>query len=520
MVKRNSLMFAYILICIIFVGAMYLSKPSSPDTPVTPTVISGSSTATSLPSATPVSTPTASQPTPVKTIEWAGHTWDVTDYTSQVFTTTNVWVDSSGQLHMKLIYENGTWHDFNLIDSEKANYGTYKWTVASNVDYIQDKQDGGNPGFLFSPFLFDNTIQQYNYGEMDIEMCKWGGSNLKSNTDWTVATAGPNVQYNHFTGAGNTWTLEWTPYHIKFSVQGPSQPYKEWVFTDTSKIPPDTGSMESILTIGQFKKSAPPGNLSYYEAEVVLSNYSYTPYNSDQVATQTATPTPTSTSAATTPGTPVSSVQWSGHSWDVTDYTDQVFTTNNVYVDPLGRLHMKLIYDGSWHDFNLIQEDAVGYGTYKWTVASDVSNITDLRDGGDPSFLFSPFLFDNTISQYSYGEMDIQMSKQGDPNLKYNTNWTIWSAGPQVRTNQITGAGNTWTLEWMPDHIKFSVQGPSQPYEEWIFTDDSKIPPSTGAMKSLITIGQLTNAPPLNNASYYEAEVVLSNYSYTPYEKT
>ena len=613
---------------------------------------------------------------------------------------------------MKLIYD-GTWHEFNLIQQDPANYGTYKWTVASNIDTIQETQDGGNPYFLFSPFLFDNTIPQYDYGEMDTEMCMWGITDDPTNTDWTIYTPnGPVAMSNHFTGTGITYTLQWMPTYILLSATGPSQPYKEWRFTNISEIAPDTGSMKSLLTIGEFEDAAPPNNMPYYEAEVVLSNYSYTPYllgavsaaspystpavaldnnsttdltsawaatspNSTQIppdvaaaapaltsnstatsspspapspspaaeasgpddtaatltptpdatpyVTTTLTPTPTATPSETTspPSTPtavpvdtstptatptltstptavpvdtstptatptltstptavpvdtstptatptltstptavpvdtstptatptltstptavpvdtstptptstqvptltptptpvpapVSSVQWVGHTWDVTDPSGGAFSNNNVWVDSDGKLHMKLIYDGSWHDFSLIQQDKAGYGTYKWIVDTDMSGILDSQDG-DQSFMFSPLLLDSSNNN----SMDIQMSRLGDPGLGFNTNWTVWSTSPQSQTNHFVGAGNTWTLEWMPDHIKFSVQGPDQPYKEWVFNDSSQIPADTGSMKSMLRISQYKDAAPPNNLANYSVEVVLSDYSYTPYD--
>jgi hypothetical protein len=239
------------------------------------------------------------QHTSVKTIQWAGYTWDVTDYSGGTFTSDNVWVDSAGRLHMKLIYD-GRWHDFDLVQQGTVGYGTYKWTIASDVDRIQDLQDGGNPNFVFSPFLYDNTNPGQNYGELDIEMCKWGAD--KSNTDWTIHPAGHLVQGNHFVGAGNTYTLEWMPDHITFTAQGPDQPYKEWVYTDTSGIPRNTGGMHQSLHIGQFKDAAPPNNLAYYEAEVVLSDYTYTPCKASLA--QEPAPVTEPSSASTPTATP------------------------------------------------------------------------------------------------------------------------------------------------------------------------------------------------------------------------
>ena len=272
---------------------------------------------------TPSPTPT---PVPISSIQWDGHTWQVTDYLGGVFSNNNVWVDSSNWLHMKLIYD-GSWHNFNLIQSDGVGYGTYKWTVRTNVSSIMDSQNGGDPNFLFTPFLYDSS----NNNEIDIQMSKIGNAHWAYNTNWTIRSPIVNTQSNHFVGSYNKWTLEWMPDHIKFSVQGPSQPYKEWVFTNVSQIPTDTSFMKSLLTIGQSNNAAPPNNMSNYSAEIVLSSYSYTPYT--PVTSPTPTPTATPTPSPTATPTPVSTITWSGHTWQVTDYTSHVFTNNNVWVD-------------------------------------------------------------------------------------------------------------------------------------------------------------------------------------------
>ncbi|HTY90883.1 MAG TPA: hypothetical protein VMC84_06865 [Methanocella sp.] len=227
---------------------------------------------------TPVSSPTPTPIPVVKTLEWSGYSWIVDDYRGGVFTTNNVWVDSEGRLHMKLIYKDGKWNEFNVILKDPIGYGTYSWTVDTDLEDIQDVQDGGNPNFIFSGFSYDDSLPDYNYGEIDIEHCKWGNPDLDSNTDWTIHPANHLVQYKHITGANNTDTIEWMPDHIKFSVQGPSQPYMEYVFNDHSQIPPASGYMQWLFYVGEVKSHPPPNNIGYYEAEVVIRNFKIVPY--------------------------------------------------------------------------------------------------------------------------------------------------------------------------------------------------------------------------------------------------
>jgi hypothetical protein len=241
----------------------------------------------SSPTPTPhpaASTSPSPAPVVVDSIDWAGHKWSVTDWHNGVITTRNVWVDPNGNLHMKLIYENGRWQVVIIVMDDYVGYGTYSWTIATDLDYIADVKDGGNPNFVFSPFLYDNNLAgQYAYGEMDVELSKWGEIDCASNCDWTIWPAGHKIKRNHFEGPNNTYTIEWMPDHIKFSVSGPQQQYVDHLFTNRTQIPPVTGTMQSIISIWQFPSADPPApynGASYYEIEVVVSNFEMTPYSS------------------------------------------------------------------------------------------------------------------------------------------------------------------------------------------------------------------------------------------------
>src|SRR5205085_2386983 len=78
-------------------------------------------------------------------------------------------------------------------------------------------------------------------------------------------------------------------------------------------------------------------------------------------------------------------IQFSGHTWLVKDSGGakwgpgpNVFSpsTENVWVDGLGRLHLRITKSGSsWRSAEVISNASFGYGTYRWTLASDVSSL-------------------------------------------------------------------------------------------------------------------------------------------------
>jgi hypothetical protein len=130
------------------------------------------------PSLDPVSTPISA--TYTSTINFSGITWNIKtgnnnklgpgpNYFSN--SSNNVFLDSLGYLHLKITNENGKWNCAEIISNNYYGYGTYAFTIASNVANI-DKN------VVVGCFTWDNTsfYSQAN-SEIDIEFSKWGSTN-------------------------------------------------------------------------------------------------------------------------------------------------------------------------------------------------------------------------------------------------------------------------------------------------------------------------------------------------------
>jgi hypothetical protein len=85
--------------------------------------------------------------------------------------TKNVFVDNQGYLHLKITKEGNTWQCAEVISIPTYGYGTYVFSVASNVADI-DKN------VVMGFFTWDSAAfyTQAN-SEVDIEFAKWGASN-------------------------------------------------------------------------------------------------------------------------------------------------------------------------------------------------------------------------------------------------------------------------------------------------------------------------------------------------------
>jgi hypothetical protein len=121
------------------------------------------------------------QGTPTKTIQFSGYTWIVKssefpqgpdpNYWSN--SNGNVWVDSQGQLHLKIVRRNGKWYCAEVYTEKSFGYGEYTFYVASRIDLLDKNVVCG----LFT-YLDDNH-------EIDIEFSRWGDANA-ANAQYVV----------------------------------------------------------------------------------------------------------------------------------------------------------------------------------------------------------------------------------------------------------------------------------------------------------------------------------------------
>lgn len=79
----------------------------------------------------------------------------------------NVWIDASNYLHLKITNRNGKWECPEIISENKFGFGTYVFTIASDVANLNER-------VVLGLFTWDNTsfYEQAN-SEVDIEFSKW-----------------------------------------------------------------------------------------------------------------------------------------------------------------------------------------------------------------------------------------------------------------------------------------------------------------------------------------------------------
>jgi hypothetical protein len=134
-----------------------------------------------------------------------------------------VWVDKQGRLHMEIAYINGKWQTSEIINTANTGYGTYIFTVDSDISNFNDR-------VVLGLFTWDNNtfIDQGN-SEVDIEFAKWFKASdtlmlttsvqpvsFENSTPYAERTYKPLMQVSKLKKT-TTHAFKWTPDEITWS---------------------------------------------------------------------------------------------------------------------------------------------------------------------------------------------------------------------------------------------------------------------------------------------------------------
>ncbi|MEI8000457.1 MAG: hypothetical protein WCI50_03815 [Actinomycetes bacterium] len=121
---------------------------------------------------------------------------------------------------------------------------------------------------------------------------------------------------------------------------------------------------------------------------------------------------------------PAAPLTFSGRTWRVKTSTrgvgpgPNVFSAANVSVDPVGRLHLAISRTTrGWSCAEVWLDQSLGYGTYEWQLASDVSAL-------DASAVLGLFTWSDA-PDYNHREIDFEASRWGVPNDPTNAQWVV-----------------------------------------------------------------------------------------------
>lgn len=231
-----------------------------------------------------------------------------------------------------------------------------------------------------------------------------------------------------------------------------------------------------------------------------------------------ATATASTASARAASGAPTrtaaalaNSLSFGGHSWLVKSSVGTVgpgpnrFAAKNATVDTAGNLHLRITKDkGKWYSSEIINTASLGYGTYRWTATTDLSNL-------DRNVVLGLFTW-NDLPDYANREIDIEVARWGSATDPTNAQFVVQpygNPGHLHRFSQPTGGPSTLEFTWSAGRIDFLVRQGTVIVDSWSYlAPDVPLP---GGETVRMNLWQYQGRAPDNGLP---SEVVFSDFDY------
>ena len=209
-------------------------------------------------------------------------------------------------------------------------------------------------------------------------------------------------------------------------------------------------------------------------------------------------------------------LQFSGYEWEARKFASarggkpNVYDPANSWIDASGFLHLRIRRQGSdWTCAEVSLTRSLGYGSYIFLVR-DTSHL-------EPAAVFSMLTWDDLAENENHREMDIEISRWGNPGSK-NAQYVIqpYYVPANVIRFEAPSGPLTYSFRWQPGRVAFKTDKPpliraaSHPISEHVFT--SGIPSANGATVH-VNLYVFHNArSSLQNGT----EVVIEKFEYLP----
>ncbi len=191
-------------------------------------------------------------------------------------------------------------------------------------------------------------------------------------------------------------------------------------------------------------------------------------------------------------------------------------TTNDVYVDQAGWLHLSISYhDGRWWSTEVINTSPVAWGAYTFTLASRVDNL-------DSNAVVGLFTWDELDEQSDHSELDIELSRWGVSGAVENAQYVVQPAAVAGHRHRFSMQQlqdtSTHRFVWQPGTVQFdsyhgtaSLPAPGDLIESWVYTG-ADVPPAGGG-NARLNLWLFDGQPPSSGQSI---ELIVRSYAFAP----
>lgn len=203
-------------------------------------------------------------------VRFAGRTWGVKESATPVgpgpnlFSAANVEVDGRG-LHLRIARTGAGWTCAEVVAQGSFGYGTYAWTVASDVMRL-------DPHAVLGMFTWSDEVDHANR-EIDIEFGRLGGPSLSSTGRFTVQAPEPlsSPAFALPSAPRSRHTLTWLPGRVTAASATPGSAPVSWSVTD-AVVPRPGGGVAPRINLWLFRGVAPAS-----PQHITVESFAYTP---------------------------------------------------------------------------------------------------------------------------------------------------------------------------------------------------------------------------------------------------
>ncbi len=201
---------------------------------------------------------------------FADYTWTVKASGSKVgpgpnlFSAANVTVDRHG-LHLRIVRTRARWTCAEVIAQGRFGYGTYRWTVASDVTRL-------DPNAVLGMFTWSDR-PDFAHREIDIEFAKWGIAHATQTGLFTVhgAATPSSPAFALAESQRSIHTLTWSPGEVCASSTTPGEAPFTWSHGGAG-VPEPGGDVAPRVNLWLFRGSSPARPL-----HMTIESFSYVP---------------------------------------------------------------------------------------------------------------------------------------------------------------------------------------------------------------------------------------------------
>lgn len=216
-----------------------------------------------------------------QTIHFSNLDWEVRDgYQSpgpNQWSQKNVWLDTDGQLHLKITNENGKWYCAGIYSKQSFGFGQYWFYIIGRLDQL-DK----NVALALYNYPLPNTFPD-GTNEIDIEFSHWG-SPLTLNASYTIWPVTNEIERTLMSfnlqqpGEYSTHGFTWLTNKVYFQSgnghhENYDYPILSWLFDPPNyaqRIPQD--SLPIHIDLYLLKGAAP---INGKEVEIIIKQFCY-----------------------------------------------------------------------------------------------------------------------------------------------------------------------------------------------------------------------------------------------------